>query len=144
MDSFVFAISAVAPIVLMVTLGYALKRIGMIPAAFATAGNKLVFRIFMPVMLFLKIYKIEDLSNINLTFILFAVVALLIVFALASPASILVAGKKDRRGVLVQASFRSGYSLIGIPLRSRSTVMRAAWRQPCSPLPLSPCLTCLP
>lgn len=116
MDSFIFAISAVAPIVLMVAIGYMLKRIGMIPAAFATAGNKLVFRIFMPVMLFLKIYKIEDLSSVNLTFILYAVVALLVIFALAIPASILVAGKKDRRGVLVQASFRSGYSLIGIPL----------------------------
>ena len=116
MDSFIFAISAVAPIVLMVALGYFLKRIGMIPASFATAGNKLVFRIFMPVMLFLKIYRIEDLSGINLTFIIFAVIALLVIFAVAVPLSFVVARKKDRRGVLVQASFRSGYSLIGIPL----------------------------
>ncbi|MBQ4274457.1 MAG: AEC family transporter [Clostridia bacterium] len=116
MDSFIYAISAIAPIVLMVAIGYFLKRIHLIPAEFASAGNKLVFRIFMPVMLFLKIYRIQDLSHVNLTFILYAVVALLIVFALAVPASILVAGKKDRRGVLVQASFRSGYSLIGIPL----------------------------
>lgn len=116
MDSFIYALSAVAPIVLMVAIGYFLKRIGMIPAEFSNAGNKLVFRLFMPVMLFLKIYRIQDLSNISLTFILYAVIALLIIFALAVPASILVAGKKDRRGVLVQASFRSGYSLIGIPL----------------------------
>ena len=116
MDSFIYALSAIAPIVLMVAIGYFLKRIHLIPAEFAAAGNKLVFRIFMPVMLFLKIYRIEDMTHVNLTFILYAVVALLIIFALAIPASILVAGKKDRRGVLVQASFRSGYSLIGIPL----------------------------
>jgi len=116
MDSFIYALSAIAPIVLMVAIGYFLKRIHLIPAEFASAGNKLVFRIFMPVMLFLKIYRIEDMSHVNLTFILYEVVALLIIFALAVPASILVAGKKDRRGVLVQASFRSGYSLIGIPL----------------------------
>ena len=116
MDSFIYAISAVAPIVLMVAIGYFLKRIGMIPAEFANAGNKLVFRVFMPVMLFLKIYRIEDLSNVNITFILYAVIALLIIFALTVPASFIVARQKNRRGVLVQAAFRSGYSLIGIPL----------------------------
>lgn len=116
MDSLIFALSAVAPIVLMVVIGYCLKRMGWMNERFAKEANKIVFRILMPFMLFVKIYSMKDLSGVNFTFIGYAIAALLIAFALSIPASIIVAGKKDRRGVLVQAVVRSGYSLIGIPL----------------------------
>ncbi len=116
MDSFIFALSAIAPIVLTVLIGYFLKRIGWMNESFAKAANKLVFRVFMPVMLFVKIYSMQDLSSIDLGFIGYAVISILAIFAVTVPLSILVARQKDRRGVLVQAAFRSGYSLIGIPL----------------------------
>ncbi len=116
MDSFIFAISAVAPIILMVVIGYILKTMGWMSDSFARRANRIVFRVGMPVMLFLKIYSIEDLASMDLGFVFYSVVAILVIFAVAVPAAFLVAGRKDRRGVLVQASFRSGFSLIGIPL----------------------------
>ncbi len=116
MDSFIFALSAVAPIVIMVAIGYFLKRIGWISADFAKVANKLVFRVFMPVMLFVKIYGMNDLSGIDITFVGYALAAVFIAFLLSIPASVIVARKKNRRGVLIQAAIRSGYSLIGIPL----------------------------
>ena len=116
MDSFIFALSAVAPIVLMVVLGYMLKKLGFMNERFSKEANRLVFRIFMPVMLFVKIYAMNDLSSIDLGFIGFGVIGVLAIFFLSIPASIIVARKKDRRGVLIQATVRSGYSLIGIPL----------------------------
>ena len=115
MDSFIFALSAVAPIVLAVIVGYFFKKIGMMDEDFAKKANKLVFRAFMPVMLFVNIYKMS-LSDVDLGFIGYCLIALFIVFALSIPACMMIAGKKDRVGVLVQAIFRSGYSLIGIPL----------------------------
>lgn len=115
MDSLIFALSAVAPIVLSVIVGYFFKKIGMMDESFAKKANKLVFRAFMPVMLFVNIYKMS-LSDVDLGFIGYCLVALLIIFALSIPACMAIAGKKDRVGVLVQAIFRSGYSLIGIPL----------------------------
>ncbi|MBR4034783.1 MAG: AEC family transporter [Clostridia bacterium] len=87
----------------------------MMDESFAKKANKLVFRAFMPVMLFVNIYKMS-LSDVDLGFIGYCLVALLIIFALSIPACMAIAGKKDRVGVLVQAIFRSGYSLIGIPL----------------------------
>ena len=116
MDSLIFALSAVAPIVLTVVIGYCLKKIGFMNERFAKEANRLVFRIFMPVMLFVKIYGMSDLSNLDFGFIGYAVIALLIVFFLSIPASMVIARKKDRLGVLIQAAVRSGYSLIGIPL----------------------------
>ncbi len=111
--SFVFALKAVAPIILMVVIGYMLKKMGFINERFVKEANRLVFRIFMPVMLFVNIYKIQDLSTINFGFMGFSAIALLIVFFLAIPTAILVARQKNRRGVLIQATIRSGYSLIG-------------------------------
>lgn len=115
MDSLIFALSAVAPIVLTVIVGYFFKKIGMMDESFAKKANKLVFRAFMPVMLFVNIYKMS-LSDVDLGFIGYCLIALFVIFGLSIPACMLIAGKKDRVGVLVQAIFRSGYSLIGIPL----------------------------
>ena len=116
MDSFIFALSAVAPIIGMVVIGYFLKHIGMMSADFSKAANKLVFRVFMPVMLFVNIYKIESLAGVDLRYMLYGVLALLGIFLLSIPPIFMVAGAKDRRGVLMQAITRSGYSLIGFPI----------------------------
>lgn len=116
MDSFLFALGAVAPIVLMVLVGYFLKTIGWMNQRFAKEANKLVFRVFMPVMLFLNIYRIKSFADFEFGFILYVVIALLLIFLVFTPLVKLVTKQKNRHGVLVQAAYRSGYSLIGIPL----------------------------
>ncbi len=116
MESFIFALEAVAPIVLMVVIGYIFKRIGLMNEMFAKMANKLVFRVFMPVMLFVKIYGMQDMSGYGFTYLIYSAIAIIAVFAVSVPACIILTKHKDRRGVLVQAIFRSGYSLIGIPL----------------------------
>ena len=65
MDSLIFAINAVAPIIAMVAIGYILKRIGFMTPEFAKAANKLVFRLFLPAMLFLNIYNIQALGGMD-------------------------------------------------------------------------------
>ena len=116
MDSFLFALGAVTPIVLMVLVGYFLKTIGWMNQRFAKEANKLVFRVFMPVMLFLNIYRIKSFADFEFGFILYVVIALLLIFLVFTPLVKLVTKQKNRHGVLVQAAYRSGYSLIGIPL----------------------------
>ena len=68
MDSLLFAINAIAPIVLMVLIGYLLKKLKLIDGNFTKTTNKLVFNVFMPVMLFLNIYNIKDLSTQDFTY----------------------------------------------------------------------------
>ena len=118
MKSFIFALNAVSPIVIMVVIGYILKKIGFMKADFAKAANKLVFRVFLPVMLFLNVYKIENIAEMNFGYALYAVVSLIIITVLATPFVILFTSAKNQRGVLLQSIFRSNYALIGIPLAS--------------------------
>ena len=116
MESLIFALEAVLPIVIMVALGYGIKRIGLVKADFAKIVNKLVFRIFLPTMLFLNVYKMESISSLSPTYIFYGAIAVVALFALSIPAVMMVTKRGDRRGALLQACFRSNYALIGIPL----------------------------
>ncbi len=116
MDSFLFALNAIAPIVLIVAIGYGLKRIGWMSEGLARAVNKLVFHIFLPSMLFLNVYRIENLGGMDFGYVIYTLVALLVIFAVSIPLVMRIAQKKERRGALLQAAFRSNYALIGIPL----------------------------
>lgn len=116
MESLIFAVNAVLPIVLTVAIGYFLKKAGFMDAVFAKMGNRLVFHVFLPALLFLNIYKIDDLAATDFTFIIYAAIMLVAVFFIAMPFVLMLTKDSARRGVLLQASFRSNYALIGIPL----------------------------
>ena len=116
MDSLLFALEAVAPIILMVVIGYLIKKVGFLSTDMAKVINKLVFRIFLPAMLFLNVYRIESLAAIEFDYILYAILVTASIFALAIPAVMRVTPRGERRGALLQACFRSNYALIGIPL----------------------------
>ncbi len=61
-DALIFSANAVLPIVLLIVLGYVLKRIGMLSREFLDVGNKLTFRVLLPAMLFYNVYQIESFS----------------------------------------------------------------------------------
>ncbi len=116
MDSLLFSINAILPLLLMVSIGYFLKRIGMINESLAKALNRLVFRVFLPVMLFLNVYKIQSFADIGLGYLGYAILSILVVFAISIPIVCLITKTAPRRGVVLQGIFRSNYALIGIPL----------------------------
>ena len=104
------------PIVVTVAVGYFLKRIGLINEQLAKGANKLVFKVFLPCLLFLNVYKIENLAAVGYGFIIYAVIAVLLIFAIALPLVLLLTKDSSRRGATLQCTFRSNYALIGIPL----------------------------
>ena len=69
MESLLFALDATMPIVLTVALGYLIKKFGLMPLDVAKAVNGIVFRVLLPAMLFLNIYKIADLGSISLNYV---------------------------------------------------------------------------
>ena len=116
MNAFLFAVNAVLPIVLMVSIGYVLKGIGWMSGEISKTINRLVFHVFLPVMLFLNIYKIESLSGMGGGYILYTVALLVLIFGFSLPVVMLITKQPKQRGSLLQATFRSNYALVGIPL----------------------------
>ena len=116
MQDFIFSVNAVAPIVLMVLLGYLLKRIGLFSKDVATKLNKVVFRVLIPAMLMLNIYKIEPGMKIEPSYIIYGVLLLLLLFGLLLYPFCRLLPERRQRGVMLQTIFRSNYALIGIPI----------------------------
>lgn len=116
MSDLLFTLNAVLPIILLVSLGYFLKKIKLITKSGAKEMNKLVFRVFLPVTLFLNVYGIDDIGKINLGYVLYVCVAVVFIFFAALLGFGFITKDKRRIGALMQSAFRSNYALVGIPL----------------------------
>ena len=115
-DIFMYAINAVMPIIMLIVLGYILKQIGFLDANFVKRGNKLVFRVGLPALLFYTIYNVSDLGAFNWSTVWFSIGAVLLIFVLGLIVVRLFVPDKKRKGVVLQCIFRSNYAIIGIPL----------------------------
>ena len=110
------AVNAVVPIVLLIVLGYFLKKKNFISEEFVKIGNKLVFNVCLPCMLFINVYNIESFAAIQWDIVLYAVFATFVIVVLGLITAVLTTGVKERRGVLWQCAFRSNFAIIGLPL----------------------------
>ena len=115
---FITALNAVTPVVMLIFLGYLLKQSGFFSKDFVKTGNKLVFNVCLPCMLFINVYDIEGFSSINWDIVVYCVVMLLVVFALGFFTAVSVTKVPERRGVIWQCTFRSNFAIIGLSLAS--------------------------
>lgn len=116
MEDLIFVINAILPIILMIAVGYLLKRIGLLGDEIAKKLNTLVFRVFLPIMLFLNVYKIESFSQIDLVFVWYAIGVTVLLFLIGIPVMGFLFKENRQRSVMLQGIFRSNYALVGIPL----------------------------
>ncbi len=116
-DVLVTSINAVVPIILLILLGYLLKRFKFLNDSFVKIGNKFVFKVCLPCMLFINVYDgMSSFSDIRWDVVIYAVIAILVIFGLGLITAILSTKKKNRRGVILQCSFRSNFAIIGLAL----------------------------
>ena len=113
---FTTALGAVLPIVLMILLGYVLRCVGFFSDEFLAVGSRLVFRVCLPVMLFLSVYSVGGLEEIRWDICLYCVAAVMVIFLLGVVTALAVTKEPGRRGVLLQCTFRSNYAIVGMPL----------------------------
>ena len=116
MEDLIFAINAVLPIILMIIVGYFLKKIKLLEEDTAKKVNTLVFRVFLPVMLFLNVYKIQSFNDIDFSFIFYAIGITVVAFLIGVPVMHVLFKDNRQRSVMLQGIFRANYALVGIPL----------------------------
>lgn len=110
------AANAVVPVVLLILLGYWLRRINFVTQEFVKIGNKLVFNLFLPAMLFLNVYDLEGFDTIAWDLVLYASVMVFVLFLIGIGYAALITKQTPRRGVILQACFRSNLAIIGLSL----------------------------
>ena len=109
------AINSILPILLLILMGYGLRRIGFLNESFIATGNEFIFNICLPVMLFVNVYDIESLNTIKLDIVIYTVFAVCLLFLLSFTAA-RSTNNPQRKGVVMQCVYRSNYAIIGLPL----------------------------
>ena len=103
------------PIILLMLLGYLLKTIKFLTPEFLKIGNKTVFYVLLPVMLYKNISDIKDISQIRMD-VIYYVLGAITVLAVAGFILQLFVSEPKQKGVIHQCVFRSNFALIGVPL----------------------------
>ena len=116
MDNLILSFNVVLPIFLCILLGYFLRRIRMVDTPSLNVMNKLCFKVFLPIYLFNNIATTNlaaAFSGKLLATAYLGVTAQFILLMLLIPR---LEKENSRRGVLIQAMFRSNFALFGLPL----------------------------
>lgn len=116
MESLSVAVNAVVPFLIYITFGYIVRMSGLVDIAFMKKLNQLIFRAFFPVMMFYNVYQQESADVWNgkliVTGVVFVIVLILLLFLIVPR----IVKENPRRGVLIQAIYRSNFVLFALPL----------------------------
>ena len=116
MESLKLSFEAVLPIFMLMLLGYFLKRIKMADKKTFDSVNKIIFRVFLPTLLFYDIYKTNTAGLFDGKLVAFAIIGTICVYLIGFAIVMLVTKDNSKRGVILQCFFRSNYAILGIPL----------------------------
>ncbi len=116
MENLLFSFNVLLPLIIEIGLGFLLKTTGIVDSHTSKAVNKMVFKLFLPVMLFNNLYTAKISDAFNPSFMTFAVVAVLVTVALLCVIVPLLEKDKSKRGAVIQGMFRSNFAIFGVPL----------------------------
>lgn len=116
MENLRLSFQVVLPLFLMLALGYGVRCLKLMDDKSLRMANNLVFRVFLPIMLFMNIYNARGKVVFRPALALFAMGCVLATFLLAFLLIPRLENENARRGVLIQGIFRSNFILFGVPL----------------------------
>lgn len=116
METLLFALNAILPIVLLILLGYVLKRASFLEEVWFKKGNKLIFKVCLPCLLFVNVYNINSFTSIDWSVVLYSEIAILVLFFLGLLLVKCTVPDTRQKGVILQCVFRSNFAIIGLPL----------------------------
>lgn len=116
MQNLIIVAGLVAPVFLIVALGYFLKKLGMINDNFVKLSSRIVFSVSLPALIFTEISKTDLSTILNLELIGFAYAGTLITFLIVWLISIPSVKTATDRTVFIQGSFRGNFAVVGLAL----------------------------
>lgn len=111
-----YSFNAVMPIILLILLGVFARRKGFLEPPTLRKVNKFNFRFNFFAMMFMNLYEVESIRQMPVRMGVFMIASHCLLVLLGIILSGFLTGERFRRGVLVQALFRSNYAIIGIPV----------------------------
>jgi len=118
-ENIIFTGNVVAPVFLLVALGYVLKKINVINENFVDVTSKFVFNVSLPALVFINIAKIDLSTAIDLKQIVYIYSVTLLSFFSIWIISIPIIKEPKNLSVFVQGAFRSNFAIVGFAIISK-------------------------
>ena len=118
-DNIIFTGNVVAPVFLIVALGYFVKRINVINENFVDVTSKFVYSVSLPALVFINISEIDLSEAIDFNQIIYIYAATLIIFFLIWLISIPFIKEGKNLSVFVQGAYRSNFAIVGFAIVSK-------------------------
>lgn len=116
LENFSFAFNAIMPIVLLMAFGYWLKIRGVLNGGTLKQLNAFSYNFGLSTLMFINIYSLPSLEDIPLDLNVFVVVSIVVITAMAWVVAHFATKQRNRRGVIIQAGYRSNFAVIGTAL----------------------------
>ena len=104
------------PLLMMLLVGWLLRQTGLMKGETASALNKLIFRLFLPVLLFNNIRSMDTSSTPGPGFAAYLFLGVFCIWLLAQVLVPRFVRDPRKQGVMVQGIFRTNFAILGIPL----------------------------
>ena len=109
MSNFFVALYAVLPMFIMLAIGFTVRKMKVIEEAHLPVLNKIVFNVFFPFLMFNNIYAFDLSADFNASLLLYAVVAVAVIYGLSVGFALIFEKSNKSRGALIQAIYRSNF-----------------------------------
>lgn len=109
-------ISAILDIILIIVVGYIIKRTRLVSENMITELNKLCFTIFFPVKIMMSFYRAEIAGILTLNYFIYVLVAMLVSMLVVSIVLKLIFKKKDHFVINANASYRGNFIIMSFPI----------------------------
>ena len=118
MENLRISASVVLPMLIMMCVGYAARASGIVTKDTLLKVNKLLFRVFLPILLLRNVYTSDIKSAFNGALMIYSLCLVTGMYLVIFAVICLLEKDNAKRGTLVQAAFRSNFIIFGIPVLS--------------------------
>lgn len=117
MENLILSFNVIAPLFFLMVIGYILVHgTKLADKDLCSKANALVFKVFLPCMLFKNIYQSDIKTQMQGELCLFAAGSLLVLFLLLCLIVPRIVKQENQQGVVVQGIFRSNYVIFGVAI----------------------------
>ena len=114
MDSLIYSLNATIPIFAIIFLSYLLKKRGFFPDGFAEGADKIIFKVFLPVLLFKDVAAGRITETFDLKFFLFCSISTTVYFFAIWAGAEIFLKDKTMIGAFTQGAFRGSLAVLGV------------------------------
>ncbi len=116
MQNVIFSLNTVAPVFVIVFVGYFLKKFGRINENFVTVSSRVVFNVALPCLIFVKLATTDFTQAFKPEIIILAYLGTVFIFIISWALALFLSNEGRDQGAFIQASVRSNYAIVGFAI----------------------------